>query len=69
MSENALYHLREQHPVIDSVAVFLGSDATKWLLLNSDICVNTYSSHSTKAGDLMKQVVGAEKNTTDKSVD
>lgn len=28
-----------------------------------------YSSHSSKAGDLKKQVVGAEKNTTDKSVD
>ena len=68
MSENALYHLREQHPVIDAVAVFLGSDATKWLLL-IQISLCKYSSHSSKAGDLKKQVVGAEKNTTDKSVD
>jgi len=62
MSENALYHLREQHPVIDAVGVFLCSDATKWLLL-IQISLCKYSSHSSKAGDLKKQVVSAKKKT------
>ena len=58
MQSKVLYHLRDQHPVIDAAAYF--KDQSRLLLIQ--VSLSGYKKHGSKAYDLTNDVKGCEKN-------
>ena len=66
MNRGVLYYLREQHPVIDAVAIVVKEDNV-WLLM-IQVSLSQYKDHRSKAAHLLKHITSPEKNDKNTSL-
>ena len=66
MTSGVLYYLREQHPVIDAVAIVVKGEEA-WLLM-IQVSLSQYRDHRSKAAHLFKEITYPEKNDENASL-